>query len=494
MEPSRLSLVTTTAISIATVLGTGILGLPVSLHKAGIGPFLFNFTVTMFAQVGVAVAMTELLQRAYARTAKNAAAGSAPFVLLDHDYQDLDDESVADAAENLDGHVAVLESPSLHTMSRMFLRHWSLQVAFEGFVLLHFVSIMSSYALAAPQAYRQLIPAFEALNPRLSTGLFSGVASLLVVFLVPFVLPVLTFATCVKGTLLTVLIVITLMVGFEIRQPSHSDWGLATVEPFLMGIMALSGVVNIMPVTFQACIASCSGPPTATVSRSLVINFRRATVLGILICYVLNIGWCIAVLMVVPQTTTAVQKASAGINFVVRHSSLADADAAGEISTVPLIETLQARGGHLNVVIAVLINVFIAISLTISFFVMGIGMKHTLDGQLTGFMSEATPRYRRLTTKALYYLVWFGAVFIIAYVDPHGFITLLAGVTSLSLNVEAGVFIMYMLVQSRRQSRNQAVLDPALSDRTAGILVLCVGTYFTVAVLIDILLYLPRAF
>ncbi len=174
--------------------------------------------------------------------------------------------------------------------------------------------------------------------------------------------------------------------------------------------------------------------------------------------------------------------------------SLASANAAGQISTVPLIETLNARGGNLNQIIAFLINLFIAISLTISFFVMGIGMKHTLDGQLKEFMPEYSSAIRRVAAQGLYYAAWFGAVFLIAFFEPHGFIALLAGVTSLSLNVEAGIFIMYMLVQSRRRSQNRTLLETALSDKAAATLVVSVGTYFTVAVLIDMLLYLPHAF
>ncbi len=267
-----MSLLTTTAISIATVLGTGILGLPVSLYEAGIWPFVFNFTITLLAQIGVVVAMTELLQLAYALSAKSAVSSVSPFTLLDHEYHPLGDDNFEHfESATAEDNGATFESPSLHTMSKLFLNHKALQLAFEGFVLLHFVSIMSSYALAAPQAYRQLIPAFGALSPRFSTGAFSIFASLLVIFLVPLVLPTLTWATFAKGGLLSVLIIITIWVGLQIRQPSTSSWGVAIVEPFLMGIMALSGVVNIMPVTFQACIASGSGNRSATLSRSSLL-------------------------------------------------------------------------------------------------------------------------------------------------------------------------------------------------------------------------------
>lgn len=50
-------------ISIATILGTGILGLPVTLYNCGFLPFLVVFTVVLFAQLGVVFAFVELLQR-----------------------------------------------------------------------------------------------------------------------------------------------------------------------------------------------------------------------------------------------------------------------------------------------------------------------------------------------------------------------------------------------------------------------------------------------
>lgn len=475
MEPTWGALISTTAISIATVLGTGILALPVTLHRAGLPPFLLSFTFTLFAQLGVVIAMTELLQRAYAMAPKGQPVRHDEYTAIIDGAFSLRDEDEYELEDDFDSPVVVQgEAPSLHTISKLFLSHRILQFLFEGFVLLHFVSIMVSYALGAPQVYRQLVPAFAKLGEPISTALFTAVASLLIVLLAPLLYPLLTLATFAKGVLLSVLIAIALAVGIRVGLHPSAEWGLAAVESFLVGCLALSGVVNLMPVTFGACVRSCGAEREPAVSRRFVVLYRRATALGVIICYVLNVGWCIACLLIVPQ------------------SALAAANKAGENSTYPLIETLKKRGGESNANIAFLVNLFTAVSVTVSFFVMGIGMKHTLDSQLKGFLTECNEGMRRFSVTTLYYIFWFGSILCIAHFNPHAFIKVLAGVTSFSLNVEAGIFIIFMLIQSRRPHWNHAILDTSLSSATVSILTVAVGGYFTSAILIDVVLYLLR--
>lgn len=52
-------------ISIATILGSGLLGLPVSIAQSGILPFLFTFTLNLLAQIAVVSLILELLQTAH---------------------------------------------------------------------------------------------------------------------------------------------------------------------------------------------------------------------------------------------------------------------------------------------------------------------------------------------------------------------------------------------------------------------------------------------
>jgi hypothetical protein len=58
--------ISTFFLTVATVLGTGILALPVKLEKSGFFPFLSSFTVGLFAQCLVLIYMVELLQKTQA--------------------------------------------------------------------------------------------------------------------------------------------------------------------------------------------------------------------------------------------------------------------------------------------------------------------------------------------------------------------------------------------------------------------------------------------
>ena len=465
--PSWAALITTTAISVATVLGTGILALPVTLYKTGLPPFLISFTVTMFAQLGVVYAMTELLQRAYAWGPK-----AIVLPIRSDDYAIIDNSQHQSPSNSADFNAPT--APSLHTISKLFLSSQFLQWLFEGFVLLHFVSIMVSYALAGPQVLGQLIPAYGRLGAAKCTASFATISSLLIMTISRVLYPLITAATFIKGVLLSFLIGLTLFLGTRVGLSPTTDWGISGVECFLVGSLALSGVVNLMPVTFESCLRSCGPRRPSAVSERFVTLYRRATMLGIVICYVLNMTWCIGVLFIVPQ------------------SKLSIANNLGENSTYPLIQALKKHGGNMNNLAAFLVNLFTAVSVTVSFFIMGIGMKHTLDDQLRSLISRRSSPLKQLFCTMTYYFLFYGSITVLAMMNPKAFIKILAGITSLILNVEAGVFIMFMLLQSRRQIWNHSILDTTLSDATVAVLAIAVGGYFVSAVLIDVILYILK--
>lgn len=487
MLPTWASLVSTTAISVATILGTGILALPVTLHKAGLSPFLVTFTATFFAQIGAVYCMVELLQRAYALgpklrsteeyTAISSASSASSSPQRDNNNINnninnghvSDDEDPMSPSSSMDA-LTVRPAPSLHTISKLFLSNRVLQLFFEGFVLLHFVSIMVSYALAAPQVLGQLIPSYGRLGVYNSTAAFVTIATCGILLVSKLLYSLLTVATFIKGILLTFLIGLTLLIGMKSDLAPSSEWGLAAVESFLIGSLALSGVVNLMPVTFEAALKSCGPRRPPAVSEDFVVQYRRATILGVFLCYLLNIGWCIGVLFIVPQNTLMI------------------ANGKGENSTYPLIQILKRH--NTNTSMAYLINLFTAISVTVSFFVVGIGMKHTLDDQLKQTLSRRSSTLKRSILSTLYYATFFGGIGLIALNNPHAFVRLLAGVTSFCLNIEAGVFIVYMLVQSRRPIWNETLLETSLSKSTVAVLVVAVGGYFCSAVFIDLALYI----
>lgn len=108
-------------VAVATILGTGILGLPVKLADSGFAPFLPTFAACLVMQVSVVVLMVEILQRAERPTKP----GGPPVV------------------------------PDLHQLSARFLGP-SLRLFFNCLVIVHFVAILISYTLASSEAYAQL--------------------------------------------------------------------------------------------------------------------------------------------------------------------------------------------------------------------------------------------------------------------------------------------------------------------------------------------------
>ena len=60
------------AITVATILGTGILALPAELFSSGLAPFVFIFVVCLCMQISVVYLMVELLQHAHVELASEA--------------------------------------------------------------------------------------------------------------------------------------------------------------------------------------------------------------------------------------------------------------------------------------------------------------------------------------------------------------------------------------------------------------------------------------
>lgn len=466
MRPPLSSLVQTFAVSVATVLGTGILGLPVALHASGLRPFLLLFVLNLISQIGVIVATTEILHLAF---------HPAP---SDH-YQPLPPQPQS-------------HPPSLHSLASRFISVPFLRTVFSLIVLLHFLFILSTYALAAPQAYVALFPVLSHVPIQLIQTVFVLVSALLIVVADTRLLPSVTLATIAKALLLTVLISLTLARSLAIRQPVHDNWRPhLLIDPLLMGTMALSGVVNLMPVTFHKSIHSL--PPSDTaVDRQFVAAYRTATILAILVCFLLNIAWACAVLFSVPQSPPSpspVAHVSRALAPPAKPcATLQQAYEQGEIATIPLVKVLQCRNDSLDSVISFIVNLFIVVSITVSFLVMSMGMKHYLDGHARE-KAESPEDYH--SARALRYLICFGIVLATALANPHGLFRIMEGVTTLALNIEAGLFILFMLYMARSyDSAHRAFLSPL----SAAFIYVVVGLYFLTVVCVDSFYYLPRTF
>lgn len=496
MRPNISILLQTTAISVATILGTGILGLPVSLHASGLRPFFLTFTLNLLAQLGIVTATVELLQRAHGASSSQT----------DHAYNPLDTDDTSSSPLS----APPPTPPSLHSLSKQFLRHRILQQLFNLFVMTHFLFILVAYSLAGPQSIVALFPALTVLPDWVIISLFVIIFAGTVLIFSQALLTTLTAATLVKALLLTALVFVVFTRGLAIRQPISHNWNpKALLDPFLMGTFALNGVANIMPVTFQACVDSTkdSSGRHAPIDREFVRAYRMATVIAIVICYTLNILWAIALLLCVPQTSTvsaAGDKANEEhivVPKVVRSVwalrdtnssvSLEAASELGQISTIPLIAELRSRHGKLDTVVVLLVNTFIALSIAISFTVMSVGMKHYIDGEARSQSQPPDARFGYNVNRRSKYLLCYTIVLLSALGNPKGIFKIMEGVTALSANIELGLLLVYMLYVGRSMVKE---IPAPLSAWQATSIIGYVTLYFSVAVLVDVIFFLPRTF
>ncbi|CAL1545533.1 unnamed protein product [Lymnaea stagnalis] len=229
-----------------------------------------------------------------------------------------------------------------------------------------------------------------------------------------------------------------------------------------MGTVALGGVCNTMPYTFEK----------VPFKKKPIFNYRLAVQLGLWTCVLLNILWCWAVLDIVPQTIEMACSSrtisgqlylnSTSVTDVCRGElSLEGAASKGEISTIPLTKLLQLD--HPNFTwVAVLIEVFIVVSISVSYLTIGTALHHTLSGIVVSFnMRKSASTMSRIKNKKKFPKEWlaktglsmaaFTIVFVVAMLDPEGFVDILEKLVSFTLNTEVGVFIFLMLIFARKE-------------------------------------------
>mmetsp|Transcript_17787 Transcript_17787/g.45282 ORF Transcript_17787/g.45282 Transcript_17787/m.45282 type:complete len:655 (+) Transcript_17787:119-2083(+) len=484
---------------IASVLGTGILGLPVKLALGGFTPFVSTYTVCLFMQVLVLWYMCELLQRGSAsmrlrlvnqsighddenisaqlqdmspqRTEQllvdeehrsshgdTAALGQEEAEKTEEGDDDMllgDDPRAADSPDQVETtHILTAESdstvagldhgPDLHSMGDLFLNKFG-RYCFDGAVLLHFLSVLISYSLAGSQAYAKVI----GIDPIYLLPVFVLGLTLLIIFGSWLLQPIISVMTFAKGTLLVLMVAVTAMVGMQAGLHINNQW-LYTGQSFLIGTVALGGAINTLPIVFSRVAWK------ATDMR----RFRWAATGGLFLVYLLNIVWCFYILKIVPQTGGPI--------------SLLLAQQEGLISTDPLSVIIAQEYPQFTWV-AILIDVFIMVSITVSYITMGTGFKHVLDGLLKNWHGSSLMHdpcqhpqsskplvrffhgarslfYRPIPMRArqaILYVSSFATVFLIALLNPDSFLKVLEVVTSLALNLESGVFVVLMFNASR---------------------------------------------
>ncbi|XP_060720767.1 uncharacterized protein si:ch211-51h4.2 [Tachysurus vachellii] len=468
-------------LTVATILGTGILGLPVTIARAGLIPFLVSFLIGFLMQALLIYLFVDLLQRCRVIQMESVKSLETEGILMQNvspvESPVLDSEEVEESEDVEDADAGLLQKdntilklqeelhPNLHVLGVLFLSKRSSQ-AFTLILLFHFVSIGISYVLAGSEAYASLFHTSHIYV----IPVFTWTLSLGILLAQVIIQPITSLLTLLKGILLIITVAVTFVVGSEVHQETKNDF-TQIGKPFLMGTVALGGIVNVMPFLFSEIYHN----------KTQVLWFRRALLGGLTTCTILNILWCWAVVDIVPQmavkpvleekllntSLVRMETTRPAHTFIYSNISLEESEKAGEIATIPLTKIINQRYTHFSWV-AELIQIFITISITVSFLVMGSAMKHTIDGLVNrqwemnaGLMLRTQPRtlpeifntlrMRSVSGGFLSFLV-FGIIFVVSICDPKGFVVMLDKVVSFSLNTEVGLFIFLMLRASRSVS------------------------------------------
>ncbi|KAK1162621.1 hypothetical protein AOXY_G17518 [Acipenser oxyrinchus oxyrinchus] len=496
-------------VSVASILGTGILGLPVTVAHSGLQPFLVSFVIGFFMQALLIYLFIDLLQRCRVAQLETFKLSGTESILM----QDVGDrDSVLNTAEEEeeteDADRGLLSKnkgenpeeeyvPNLHILGVLFLSKY-MSYAFNLLLVFQFIAIGISYVLAGSESYAELLHiSYVYVIPFFTWILALGILLAQVV-----IQPVTSLLTLLKGTLLIVTVAVTFVVGSEVKQEISNDFSYVG-KPFLMGTVALGGVVNVMPFLFSEI----------SHNKSQIMWFRRAVIGGLTTCAVLNILWCWAVLKIVPQMSvrkvledeilnnsmTFSQVTVPVYTFIYSNISLEEGlwvqSQVGDTAAVPLSKIIIEHH-HQFAWVAWFTEIFI-----VSFLVLGSTIKHTFEGWVNSLWSrkltelsdnweKALPQLQKCCTlKSVVHgctcLVAFGIIFIAAESDPKGFVVMLDKVASFTLNLEAGLFVFLMLRKSRSEPFIHFSVPLPVSERLFT-LHLTLPVYFIFAVGYDI--------
>ncbi|CAF4614887.1 unnamed protein product [Rotaria sp. Silwood1] len=347
--------------------------------------------------------------------------------------------------------------PNLHSLGELLLPCFLRQL-FTLTVLLSLLCLLVSYALAGSQAFTTLFH----VNYMKMIPVFCWTWTFVIIFLHSFIQPIISVLTFLKGTLFTGTVVVTLLVGLKVQNPVTNDYK-AIGDSFLMSTIALGGLMNVMPLMFSKLKQT----------RDEIIGFNVALFLGLTTCVILNILWCWSILAVVPQHSICL---SSNINESIQMAfnllnesqiqgqciyspSLQRAELNGEISTVPLSKILEKDDYKFFQYVSFIVQLFIVISISVSFMTMGSALHHTIKGVVDSFWNPALEAETSLTRYGnvfqyitirriiqwIFSLIIFSMVFGIAMSNPKGFKSILEQAGSLFQNIEMGIFLAIMI-------------------------------------------------
>ncbi|KAF0973176.1 hypothetical protein FDP41_008383 [Naegleria fowleri] len=501
-------------VSIATILGTGILGLPVKLYQTGFWPFFSTFVVCFIMQAMIILYLTEILQKTELIMKEEHGKKESleeENIVQEKTREDVDDltrtnddqeEPFETTQENVATTVQVKEEnkepvvfePDLHTIGRLFLNR-ALQILFDFSVIIHFISILISYSIAGPIAiaslfnikdyYPYFIPAFVL------------ILTIFVLLLERFLSHIISAATIFKGALLLIMVG---LVGFISGQTKleFTDNFQYIGHPFLIGTVSLGGVMNTLPVIVNEDEDETTPEMRSRVKALKIQIFRWSAILGLFVCFLINVLWCLFVLRIVPQEST-------DKNYPSLHKSKEK----GEISTVPIIEIIKLKYPQ-YVWLGYFVQFFISLSITVSFCTMSFGAKHMLDGYVKTFemaqqragsyasrlsqflfskisFLKHKPSRLSLLLKILLYGATFLPTYVMAQINPRSFLTVMEVFTSMALNLESGFFISLILLLSCRAQYVHHIVSVPLPKLFIYTTVGIVAVYFLFAVVFDII-------
>ena len=180
-------------LTMTSIIGIGILSLPVRMYQCGIEPFIALFVVCGGVQVLLVVAMVELLQRV-----SRSLGPLAPLATIPIEPDD-------DEPNKLDWCEEPRPSPDLHTMAVLLLPTWA-YIIFDFCAIFHFLSICMAYAISAGQLHKALLDAPFGIVVPFFVAVLSGIVFVFGSRLTRAV----AWMTLVKGSVLVIMILMTL--------------------------------------------------------------------------------------------------------------------------------------------------------------------------------------------------------------------------------------------------------------------------------------------
>lgn len=263
-----LALFQATCLAVATIIGGGVLALPVSLHETSLTTFFTLFTCSLLGQFAVVTATVDILERA-----------------------NISEYGVGNPKES---------KISMYTLAEKYLPKF-LQGFFNLMSLVLLMSMLSEYGLAGPKAAWEMISDEDV--PTIIFVLYWILGASTAVFFLQAILPILTGLTVVKGSLFVLVILIVQAIPKantvswnELFKPLNSsdETGFAlsrAVSPFLVSCVALGGLPFTIMVTYKQFL-----PRNPTEKQ--IKNYRNANILALILCYVINIFWVISIFQV----------------------------------------------------------------------------------------------------------------------------------------------------------------------------------------------------